>query len=775
MKKIILLIVALLCQVKVVSQLRPLIIQHQNAEVSKTQVDSTTNKAHAVRTGKTKDENVKNTTAESNRPYVVVNSSSNSYRSASFAGGNEYIEIPHNSAQNLTSTFTIEGWFKVDSFDHPWTAIIAKGENSWRIHREVNSNVIRFDANAGDASSTLLPEMVPNVNVVDGKWHHFAVTSDGTNRYFLLDGVIEVQDAAAQNMKVETNPIMIGENPGARGRYFNGNIDEIRIWNIHRTPEQIKNYMFQAINPQSSGLVGYYTFDGTTVNGAVDETNTQSGTFANGATISTTVHPVGTRITGNVGWRLMSSPVKATIGDVLESIWTQGFTGADTESGSINVYTYTEGGGGTDVSERGFKAVTNAADSVAAGQGLLVYVYEDDDYGTSGVQGGFPKTIQLDKPRNYDNITPQLTVSKSGTEGAFNSTDDGWHLVGNPYAYAIDWDSDSWTRSGLSNTIYVWSDAANSGTGAYLSWNGETGTLGGGELSPFQGFWVKALNGDPISLTFTEALRSGSQVLYKRKEHPLISLKVYNDNMTNQAKIIFMEDAEKELDRWDAYKLNSLNSEWISVATRSSDSQAAMDIQALPNEFDEMRLEIPIQASKGGSFVLDWNFESIPDNWSIQLIDHQNESINDMRALTIYQFEQQAAQQKRSKEPTSSTNPSIRTSQMEGQRFELLISSGSSTSNENLMFSPDDFTLFQNYPNPFNPTTNISYSLPESGWVELSVYDITGRAVASLVNGIQQSGNHMVKLEAAHLPSGLYFYHISWNGQSQVRKMLLLK
>jgi hypothetical protein len=73
---------------------------------------------------------------------------------------------------------------------------------------------------------------------------------------------------------------------------------------------------------------------------------------------------------------------------------------------------------------------------------------------------------------------------------------------------------------------------------------------------------------------------------------------------------------------------------------------------------------------------------------------------------------------------------------------------------------PAVYQLRQNYPNPFNPSTTITFELPKSSVVRLSVYDILGREVSVLVNERREAGVHEVKLDTRGLSSGIYFYRM---------------
>jgi hypothetical protein len=88
---------------------------------------------------------------------------------------------------------------------------------------------------------------------------------------------------------------------------------------------------------------------------------------------------------------------------------------------------------------------------------------------------------------------------------------------------------------------------------------------------------------------------------------------------------------------------------------------------------------------------------------------------------------------------------------------------------------PTSFSLSQNYPNPFNPTTTIKFSIPQSGLVNLAVYNILGEQVKTLINEERPAGNHSIQFNASNLSSGIYFYRLQAGSFVQTKKMLMIK
>ncbi len=99
----------------------------------------------------------------------------------------------------------------------------------------------------------------------------------------------------------------------------------------------------------------------------------------------------------------------------------------------------------------------------------------------------------------------------------------------------------------------------------------------------------------------------------------------------------------------------------------------------------------------------------------------------------------------------------------------------SSASTPERFIQPSDFALAQNYPNPFNATTTLSYSLPKSGFVELKLFDLTGREISSLVQRNQTAGTYRLQIDGSRLASGTYFVRMQAGAFSKTQKIVLLK
>ena len=124
---------------------------------------------------------------------------------------------------HATDIMSLSLWARVDAFDTAWQALIAKGEgNAWRMHRKNGENTMKGPFGDTDTGT----------NINDGAWHHFvAVNQPGTlTKKIWVDGVLTVNENGKDISDNSANHMMIGDNPDALAREWNGMVDDVAIW-----------------------------------------------------------------------------------------------------------------------------------------------------------------------------------------------------------------------------------------------------------------------------------------------------------------------------------------------------------------------------------------------------------------------------------------------------------------------------------------------------------------------------------------------------------------
>ena len=486
-------------------------------------------------------------------------------------------------------------------------------------------------------------------------------------------------------------------------------------------------------------------------------------------------------VSGAEGWRMFAVPVDSiTYEQFLDSLWTQGYTGADSESGTSNVYTWDE-------ATQSWSSISSATDKIARGTGILVYVYDDVDYDQSG--DGFPKRLIAQGVQSFNDESIDLTLTNSGASDTYVDSDDGWNFIGNPFAHPISWDAVSgWTKTGLDNSYYVW----NNGENSYQSWNGSTGTLPSDDLiAPWQGFWVKANDSGAPAITVKSAAKDTSGALLKERVTPSLKFSLKSEEDSDRYKstsiIALNEQSSFDKDAYDTWKLAPLNSDYLSVFTQDIEG-LPFDINSIPYNLEGINMvDLSYdwklrQISDNNNLILEWDVYQFPKDWQFNLHDKVTGQMVGMKKNASYQFvgEQEVTRSKQSKSfktpKHSLVSPNVqKTKSLKEARFSVEIIAPNTVSNNLDNDVPNHFGLSQNYPNPFNPNTMISYSLPSPGMTRLSIYNVNGQRVAELVREFKAAGKYSVEWNASNVSSGVYYYRLESSGLSLIRKMTLIK
>ena len=686
-----------------------------------------------------------------------------------FDGTDDKLEISDADVFDDLSEMTVEAWVYFSSSGRQ--GIMEKHDSpdsGWWI--DFNTDITALMA-TGDGDRAVSTSAEPELN----RWHHVAVTYDGTDVTVFLNGSISGQSDYGTTGGAITNntrSINIGDLNWT-GAPLGGKVDELRIWSTARSQQQIQNKMFQALGGDETNLIGYWPLDeGTGTTGFDKTANTNDAALTNGPTWSGDTHPYGTVITGTEGWRMMSSPLDgASYNILLDELWTQGFFGADVSHGTPNVQTWDEAAGS-------WSGIDDGSVAPGKGNGFITYVYADEDPNTAGTQEDFPKMITVDQTQAEGTVSPKLSYTDTGSPA-----DDGWNLVGNPYGATIDWNASSgWSRSNMDGVVYVWSDTAGGGSGSYLSWNGSTGTLSDGLIAPWQGFWVKANSSNPEILINDEARSSGA-TFYKEQEVPEIEFQVTDSSQGAKTIVTFLENARKKKDSLDAWQLKSLNQNYLALYT-SLENGAGLDINALPLHLSRthtVNLDIAGN-SLNGEYELSWSVQKIPEGWNFMVKDRQTGKEILLNEIDSYKFsmngtEDHSNQRSEKVEDPGRMQPNVFSSDnFSMQRFKMIIAPhGVALPLESVDEQPEELELKPNYPNPFNPKTVIRYGVPEQQHIQLSVYNVMGRKVQTLIHGTKSAGRYKVNFNASNLASGVYLYQLIAGQKVLIRKMLLVK
>jgi len=397
-------------------------------------------------------------------PVWVTGASAGALR---FDGSNDYVRIANSPDFNISQQITLAAWIKVNGFDRLWQAIICRGDYSWRLQRDAGTDHLEFACTGVQVPFTTWGNVLGQVNVNDGNWHHAAGVYDGAEVRLYIDGTLDTSVYGSGMINASIYDVLIGENAEQTQRFWNGLIDDVRVYRRALTREEILGVMrgaedvFLASNPQPADrstvdvgaaavlswspredMIGYDVYFGSDRD-KVDQASTRVGGIYRGQQTATTYHLSDALVMGrSYYWRIdevdqFGQTHKGTVWSftVANYLVVDGFEPYDDACNRI-FYTWLDGVGHTG------STVCGKAPFAGNGTGSMVDQATAPE-GTRTVVHSGVQSLQL----TYDNsIKPYY----SQTERTFSPLQD-------------------WTRYDVNTlTVYVRGDPANKPDTLYL-------------------------------------------------------------------------------------------------------------------------------------------------------------------------------------------------------------------------------------------------------------------------------------------------------------------
>lgn len=421
--------------------------------------------------------------------------------------------------------------------------------------------------------------------------------------------------------------------------------------------------------------------------------------------------------------------------------------GSYTEIGEVEIDLFLKGGQWHYISSPISNGTTNTF------WGAAVYSYNE----STGKWDAHGANEKLDPMKGYDVYYKEdKTVTFKGklNSGTFQNSNlttsnDSFHLIGNPYMSSIDWVDNSWTKSNVENAIYVWDPEAQNIT-SYVNGSGING--GTRYLAPMQAFFVKvdANTGSKGTLEISKDAQVDNKTVKFRsneKTPDVLRLKVNSSNGYSDETIIkFNGQASIDFDaNHDARKLYSFNEQVSQIYTKSTDAKE-LSINTLPKFNDMISSPLYMKTGVSGSHSIEANLEDFPQCLNVFIEDLKENKVHDLLSAP-YEFEADVNDHK--------------------GRFLIHFSlpkqisntgSGNVTSVESNVNTNEDLNIFSR-----NKTVFLKLNSTENTNGNITVYDLSGQQIATSsfnhkdINKIDLNSTTGYYIVSVHLDNGSNF------------------
>jgi len=700
--------------------------------------------------------------------------------SLDFNGQSDYIEIADASEMIANSDqISITGWVYPRNTNSGWPNF--DGFFGFRNEFDADFYLLQLDNYKVEGRLRISVNdyftVVTDPNSISPEtWYHLALVYDGTNLIVYINGTEAGSTGASGQITNEFVPLYVGRLVFQTTNFdLDGQADEVGLWNVALTAEQIQDYMYADLTGEG-GLVGYWNFNEGSGEIANDASGNDNDGLIYGANWSTNIPFQGIYISDQ------------QIEEDEELNMDLSYLG---ETMTFEAY-----------------SDTSAVSAVINGQSLLltplpnwhgistITIYMTDDSNLLDTASFVLTVTSVNDPPTIEPVD-DITMEEDGSASVFlNVTDaDSENLI---YNFYTSQQQPIFSFTVIEDTLYI---------SPILNWNGQenlTIFVSDGEDS------------DNTSLVITVTPVNDAPTI-----NPIDDITIVEDSTTSI--IIYSEDIDSEDLEYDfmtddpyfdiMHVANmvtiSPHLNWsgqgyiiVSVSDGQDSADAGFTITVTPVN-DRPESFTILNPTISDTFSTDIaNDTLIPFSWqqsydvdsdvtyklTIELEFSGNvytevyENIND----TTVSISSNSLDQLLS---ASSQSVSVVTYLVEASDEEFTVASSdrgffvlnrSSLGVGKGQQFPEIFALHQNYPNPFNPITSIRYDLPQDAFVHIRVYDMLGRMVRSLANSQQAAGYHSIQWDAASdknepASAGIYIYTIQAGEFSHYRKMVLLK
>ncbi len=666
----------------------------------------------------------------------------NSY-SLNFDGLSDYVEVTDESAMIANvNQMTLSGWVYPRNTNAGWPDFDGffgfRNESDADFYLlQLNNYKVEGRLRSGDGVFTI--ETAEN-SISPDTWYHLALTYDGMDLILYINGIEAGTTGASGQISNMTVPLKIGSLEFQTWDFdLDGQVDEVSLWDLALTEQEIQDYMYADLSGEE-GLLGYWNFNEGTDTTAYDASGNENHGSIYGATWSTDV------------------PFYNTV------TWHVATTGSDANGdGSEN---------------NPFATIQTGIDSASDGNIVLIaagtYI-ENINYNGKNIVVG---SLFLNTSDTSYISSTIIDGNQSGSVVSFESGEDSTAvLTGFTIQNGSNLNGGGIYCLGSSPTITNCTISGNtaSGNGGGICLSNSSPAITNCTITGNSAVEGGAIFSDFSSETITNCILwndSPGEIAVSSGNGPTVTYSDIQGGWTGTGNIaadpLFCNPDSSE------YTLTE-NSPCVGTGENGV-NMGALGVGCVDNIAPEVPTGLLIWETDE-SIELSWN-ESPDNDFYYFILEKSTDSVfvdyvfilTTNTAYTDTEYELNVLYYYRIAAVDLAGNVS--------GYSEIVSVVMLSLETDGLV--PDEFTLHQNYPNPFNPITTLRYDLPKNSLVSITIYDIMGREVRTLVNQTQDAGFKSVIWNATNdygkpVSAGVYLYQIQAGEFVQTKKMVLLK